>query len=461
MKKVFIIFILLIILLSAALLYHYSHQVRPNLMIILIDALRKDHLGCYGYHRNTSPKIDEFARDAIRFQETISNCSWTSPSIASLFTSLYVSSHGLKTHSQKSTDILDLGFETLAEILKKHGYTTSAFITNRWIREEFNYHQGFDVFEQVAEDITRPIAASVRESVIAWLKNRPKKPFFTYIHFMDVHGPYFSPYPYNTLFTTEKKRALTPQEYNKLRYLRIEGQRDLNFYISQYDGAIRYCDYHIGKILEYLKEADLYDDSIIIVTSDHGEAFFEHGECDHGFTLYNEEIEVPLIMRLPSSMDYAINEHAKTQLIDLGVTILDIIGAGFPYEVDGISILLPDDGLHERQRIYSEEYMKGFPKVALIEGNMKYIFHIPEERIVEVYDLNKDDEEKNSLIGPGYPSDAYYRMKKEIRTWLEQKGALQKRISKKPDQAPIDPRTLEQLKSLGYIQYQGENDSLE
>ena len=105
--------------------------------------------------------------------------------------------------------------------------------------------------------------------------------------------------------------------------------------------------------------------------------------------------------------------------------------------------------------------MKGFPKVALIEGNMKYIFHIPEERIVEVYDLNKDDEEKNSLIGPGYPSDAYYRMKKEIRTWLEQKGALQKRISKKPDQAPIDPRTLEQLKSLGYIQYQGENDSLE
>ena len=254
-KRILIISILLIIILSGVILYNYNHRVRPNLMIILIDALRKDHLGCYGYHRNTSPRIDEFAKDAIKFEETMSTCSWTSPSIASLFTSLYVSSHGLKTHSQKSTDILDLRFETLAEILKKHGYRTSAFIANRWIRAEFNYHQGFDVFEQIGGDIPRPSAASVREKAIAWLKNRQKKPFFTYIHFMDVHGPYLPPYPYNTFFKTEQVRMLTQQEFNKLRYLKVEGQRDLNFYINQYDGEIRYCDYHIGKILEYLKEA--------------------------------------------------------------------------------------------------------------------------------------------------------------------------------------------------------------
>jgi len=165
----------------------------------MIDALRKDHLGCYGYYRNTSPQIDEFAKDAIKFEETTSTCSWTSPSIASLFTSLYVSSHGLMTHSQKSTDILNLQYETLAEVLKKKGYTTSAFIANRWIREEFNYHQGFDTFEQVGGDIPRPSSAAVKEKVIAWLESKPEQPFFTYIHFMDVHGTYYPPYQHKTL----------------------------------------------------------------------------------------------------------------------------------------------------------------------------------------------------------------------------------------------------------------------
>jgi len=320
-REIFIIILLFIILPSALLYFYFNQKVQPNIIIIMIDALRKDHLSCYGYYRNTSPKIDEFAEDAIQFENTVSTCSWTSPSIASLFTSLYVSGHGLMTHSQKSTDILDLQFETLAEVLKKNGYMTSAFIANRWIREEFNYHQGFDTFEQVGGDIPRPSAAAVKEKAVAWLKNKAKQPFFAYIHFMDVHGPYYPPYPYNTFFTSQNKRELTLQEYTKLRYLKYEGQRDLNFYINQYDGEIRYCDYNIGKIIQYLKEADLYDDSIIILTSDHGEAFFEHGECDHGFTLYNEEIRVPLIIRFPSSADSSINDRINPQLIDIGVTI--------------------------------------------------------------------------------------------------------------------------------------------
>ena len=148
-RRIIIITSLLIVVLSAILYLYFNHKARPNIVIILIDALRKDHLGCYGYNKNTSPNIDAFAGEAVKFVDTVSTCSWTSPSIASLFTCLYVSSHGLKTHSQKSTDILDLRFETLAEVLKKSGYTTSAFIANRWIREEFNYNQGFDHFDQV------------------------------------------------------------------------------------------------------------------------------------------------------------------------------------------------------------------------------------------------------------------------------------------------------------------------
>ncbi len=462
-KKVIAVISLLIIVPLIILFYLFYHQIRPNIIIILIDALRKDHLGCYGYFRDTSPNIDAFARDAIKFEETICTCSWTSPSIASLFTSLYVSSHGLMTHSQKSSDILDLRFETLAEALKREGYVTSAFVANRWIREEFNYHQGFDVFEQVGGDIPRPSGALVREKAMKWLQGKPKRPFFLYIHFMDVHGPYIPPYPYNTLFKSEKMRELTPQEYMKLRYLKVEGQMDLNFYINQYDGEIRYCDYHIGKIIQYLKSEDLFEKSIIIITSDHGEAFFEHGACDHGFTLYNEEIKVPLLMRLPESMDSEININIKPQLIDIGVTILDIIGTEFPYEVDGLSLVSHGKKRMKeqvRKTIYSEEYMKGFPKVAMIEEDMKYIYHIPQEKIVEIYNLSKDEgEEENLLTNDALISSNDQNQKeKDILTWLHLREAQRNRISEKREQAEIDPRTLEQLKSLGYIQYEENQD---
>jgi arylsulfatase A-like enzyme len=274
---------------------------------------------------------------------------------------------------------------------------------------------------------------------------------------MDVHGPYLPPYPYNTFFSSEKKRELTPQEFIKLRYLKVAGQTDLNFYINQYDGEIRYCDYHIGKIIQNLKKEDLFEDSIIIITSDHGEAFFEHGACDHGFTLYNEEIKVPLLMRLPKSMDFTINQHVTPQLIDIGVTLLSVIGAEFPYEVDGlklISLSKKRENKQIREKIYSEEYMKGVPKVAMIENDMKYIYHIPQNNIVEVYNLSQDEEEQKNLLKNNSLITSNEQKKKDIQTWLHQKQEWRNRISKKREQTAIDPRTLEQLKALGYIQNQ-------
>jgi arylsulfatase A-like enzyme len=236
---------------------------------------------------------------------------------------------------------------------------------------------------------------------------------------------------------------------------------DLNFYINQYDGEIRYCDYHIGKIIQYVKEKGLFEDSVIIITSDHGEAFFEHGACDHGFTLYNEEIEVPLLMRLPDSMDFEINTQIKPQLIDVGVTLLNIIGAEFPYKVDGLSLItLRNDGNNEqkRHRIYSEEYMKGIPKAAMIEDDMKYIYHIPQESIVEIYNLSEDEgEEENQLMNDNLIA-SNVRKEKDIKTWLLHKEEQRNGISKKRQQTVIDPRTLEQLKSLGYIQHEGIQD---
>ncbi|MGA1869110.1 MAG: sulfatase [bacterium] len=449
-KKICIVLIAL--LLGGGLFYFLKSHKKSSIIIILIDALRKDHLSCYGYGRNTSPNIDKFASEAIKFDNCVSTCSWTSPSVASLFTSLYVSSHGLMTHSNKDTDILPLELVTLAELLKENGYATAAFVANRWIREEFNYNQGFDLFKQVGTSF-RPSAATVREKAIAWLHSKPNKPFFLYLHFMDVHGPYLPPYPYNTLFTSETQRELSLEEYEKLRYLKIQNQTDLNFYINQYDGGIKYCDYHIGKILNYLREEGLFKEAAIIITSDHGEAFFEHGACDHGFTLYNEEINVPLFLKLPASCDAIIMQNIKTQLIDLGVTIAHLIGATFPYKVDGINLITKNtqaDNGQRRKRLYSEEYMKGFPKIAMIEKGMKYIFHSAEKRIVEVFDLNEDQGELNNMMN-AHNHISYEHIEKDISEWSTMKNNWKMKTIKEQQKAVIDPDTLEHLKSLGYI----------
>ena len=203
----------------------------------------------------------------------------------------------------------------------------------------------------------------------------------------------------------------------------------------------------------------MYDDSIIIITADHGEAFFEHGACDHGFTLYNEEIKVPLLMRFPSSMACAADMRFPPQLVDIGATILHLIDARFPYEVDGISLVASPsmgDNERKRQRIFSEEHMKGIPKVAMIEGRMKYIYNIPEERIVEAYDLLEDEGEGTNLVMVDRPDVVLDRKERDIRAWLSQKNEVRKGIARTRDQAMIDSRTLEQLKSLGYIQYEGD-----
>ncbi|MGA1825158.1 MAG: sulfatase [bacterium] len=449
-KKICIVSIVLISVFG--LFYYLETHAKPNIIVILVDALRKDHLGCYGYSRNTSPNIDRLAGEAIKFDNCISTCSWTSPSIASLFTSLYVSSHGLMTHSNEATDILALELVTLAEALKEKGYSTAAFIANRWIREEFNYHQGFDHFKQVGTSF-RPSAVVVREATLSWLKDKPKEPFFLYTHFMDVHGPYIPPYPYDNFFSSEKGRELTAKEYEKLRYLKIGEEKDLNFYINQYDGEIQYCDYHIGKIIQYLKDENLFDKAVIIFTADHGEAFFEHGECDHVFTLYNEEIRVPLLLKLPDCFNVTINENIKPQLVDLGVTILSLIHSEFPYEVDGLNLIDMNQKANKeqiREKIYSEEYMKGFPKIAMIENNMKYIYHSVKKRIVEVYNLREDDEERNNLLESDKDT-SYREMEKIIYDWSNKKNIQRTETIKKQQKAVIDPGTLEQLKSLGYI----------
>lgn len=309
----------------------------PNLIILMADALRKDHLGIYGYPRETTPVLDRFAAKNHHYPNVTAASSWTNPSIASFFTSLYVSTHGCLSYMDDENNRLDPALVTLAEGLREKNYSTGAFVANHLLKESLYFNQGFEVYDGISDDY-KPPAAAVNRKALEWIRSRRGRPFFAYLHYMDVHGPYRAPGEYSRLFRSKEKRPLNADERAMLRsYITPEADNDLNYYINQYDGLIRYLDTEIGKLLAALFREGLLENSIVIFLSDHGEAFFEHGFCTHGRSLYDEEIEVPLIVSLPEDFAWPLRPETELNLIDLSAAIFEGLGLPVPYPLDGIT----------------------------------------------------------------------------------------------------------------------------
>lgn len=233
---------------------------RPNVIIYLIDALRRDHVGCYGYFRDTTPAIDRFARDSIIFTNAYAQSSWTKPSVGTLFTGRYASAHG----AIERQNVL-YPFPTLAESMKKNGYGTAAFVTNLNVFPEFGYGKGFEKFFRI--DVAPKTPADRLNAVFFnYLEKKQEKPLFLYLHSMDPHYPYVPPPPYDTKYSDIKPAG---DAAGKTRPV----SEDMN----RYDGEVAFNDCHLGKFIERLKKAGMYENSLIIVMSDHGEAFMDHG----------------------------------------------------------------------------------------------------------------------------------------------------------------------------------------
>ena len=422
----------------------------PNLIILLIDALRKDHMGVYGYHRQTTPNIDRFSREVTVLPEVISQSSWTNPSVASLFSLLYPSVHGLNSYSESRASALDRKIVTLAEILKEKGYATGAFVANHWVCRRLQYDQGFDTFDRINLDY-KPRASEVNKKALAWIGRNKDRPFFAYVHYMDVHGPYNPPEAYASFFQSTGTRPMTKKEARRLAYLSVgrkKDNNDLNYYIDRYDGEIRYIDDQIERFLKKLTQNELMDNSIIIITSDHGEAFFEHGFCDHGSSLYNEEIVIPFIIQLPPPLQFPDLKMHRTELIDVIALLLELLGYSLPYEADGGGEAISSGAVFS-QEISGEQ--RGIPKMTIIKDDFKAIYPVEKMGVTELYNLKEDYSEQNNLI------DVYPRKSEELEEELEswQKDKLRKRATLGIEEFTVgieDDKTLEQLKALGYIQ---------
>lgn len=330
----------------------------PNIVVLTVDTLRADHMGLYGYHRDTTPAIDAFAREAVVFDNAVVSRGTTRPSYASMLTALYPFHNGVHTN----WEVLHETLPRLPEVLKSAGYHTAAFMSNFVLTKELSgCAQGFDIYDDRVEEreINRPnyerTAPNTVKAILEWLASDPPQPFFLFTNFIDPHGPYRPPEKLRRLYQSKQKRMLEKRQIPP--YQLLEGSLNYFDYVDGYDGEIRYVDQSLELLIEQLKRKGLWDEVLVIFTSDHGESFGEHDIFfEHQYHVWEETTRVPLAIRLPrmGAGQEAVTPRRVRSVcspMDLMPTILDYLEIPFHKQVDGRSLLPILMGAEESERM--------------------------------------------------------------------------------------------------------------
>lgn len=421
-----------------------------NIILICVDTLRADHLGCYGYFRDTSPNIDNFAKGGILFEQAISQATDSLASHASIFTSQYAAVHGV-CFFNKPTDI---GI-TLPEILKMRGYETAAFTGRGNVRAAFGLSEGFDIFNDLSLENkwSRPFK-EVLPLAIQWLKDKKNKNFFLFLHTYDVHEPYhsiceniFDP-NYTGIVDSinliglwyKIQQGLCLTDDGRMEKLTLE---DVNHIIAHYDGGIRCLDEKIGEFMKEIRKLGILDSTVIILLSDHGEELGEHGAISrHVRSYYDEIIRVPFIIKHPK-IKSPMRIRTQVQLIDLMPTLLDFLGIPINTEAQGNSLVPLIEG---RASNSFNEYV--YSETGVIRSlGWKLIM---EKR--ELYNLKEDPGELNNLAEK-YPK-IFLRMSKKLADWIHkcQDGISAKRLhyGDEPKIIKKKHRNRKEIEDIGY-----------
>ncbi len=442
---------------------------RPNVLIYLIDTLRADHLGCYGHTEKTTPNIDRLARDGVVFERTYAQAPWTKASTASIFTSNYPTTHGAST---KMDGVISPDCVTIAEVLKENGYYTGGFIANAWVDPEFGFGQGFDEYHKM-KDLVEGVDAGGKRSlraehingvVFPWLEKHKDEPFFLYIHSVDPHDPYAPAHPFDDF--NPKYEGIITGSTGQLRSFETQkpklSEGDLAQLEGLYDGEIRYNDHHIGRLMEKLESLGILDDTIVIITSDHGEEFADHGSYLHGKNLYESMIRIPFVMRCPGWLPKNMRIGAMVQSIDIMPTVLEILDIDIPTEAQGKSTVPLLEGKTNRIHdfVFSER-TDGSSKnpeyyiLTAISERLKLITY-PSGRnrrynrhgfTKELFNLESDPGEREDLAKQEV--DFVKVAQGKLDKWLEWQD--ESKMSQPVEPPVIDEETIRELKALGYI----------
>ena len=457
----------------------------PNVILITMDTVRADHLSVYGYERDTTPNLRKLAQEATLYTRAVAPSDVTLSTHGSMFTGLYPTWHGAHTVEPGTQPANAMAFPlsdkhvTLAERLQARGYSTAEVVANHWfLGPSWQLHQGFDYYSILAPSCCLPspyilwqhaqgdfigltrnsrsfnLAEHVNEEVfnlLARWKER-NRPFFLFANYMDAHWPYSPPSPFDAKYPG-KDPKFGQARFKALERAVAQGKREpteaeRQHLMSQYDGAIAYLDAQIGELVERLKNLGLYDNTLLMLTSDHGEALGERGVFLHnGVPLYQNVLHVPLLIKYPNGRQRGVvNEFVST--VDVTPTVLDAVGAEPAKDIQGRSLLQRNSDLP----LYAESYprmdlvMRENPERqrverAIFSGNLKYITSTVGKH--ELYDLFQDPAEKTNLYRDDDP--ASQRLRAQLEDWLKQ---AKTRVNVP---VTIEGEAVERLRSLGYI----------
>lgn len=441
----FILLILVIVFLAA---YFFKGLKQPNIILITIDALRADHLSCYGYGRLTSPNIDKLAKEGVIFLQAIAPSTETSYSIPAIITSTYSHYNGI---DQWRDTLINPSARTLSEILLNNGYYTAFFSNGYPLSLIRGINRGMKDF-MVDENISAEKLTSIS---LDWLKLNQNRKFFFWIHYFDTHSPYSSPPPYNALFIKDKfdindkniPIASSAKDWAGFDIIPYSVARNnitsVNYYISQYDGAIRFTDEQIGALLDKLRELKLYENTIIVITADHGENLGEHGRYfQHGGMPFDTLLHVPLIFKYEHSISK--NKKIKTQVSSAGIvpTLLDILRIKCPSDIDEKSFLgLAQDKIEN----YSPYiFSKCAASIYSIRTEKHKLIWLINSDKYSLYDLYNDKDELYDV--KDIKKEEFNFLRKKLKQWFVKNRSL---VS--PKMPPFDKDTIDRLRSLGYL----------
>lgn len=494
-----------------------AHE-KTNVIVITMDTTRFDHLSCYGYHRETTPYLDGFAKESVLFKNAYSPSPWTLPAHASILTGMYPAKHGARDNADftryllqrygnelsgslsldvpgfAGQTVLSLADEntTIAELLSAQGYKTAGIISGPWCMKKFGIGQGFDFFDdtlynpdfdlacftiaKIVAGFTSPLdliteygiedwgksAPQVNDRALHWLENNYTHPFFLFLNYFDPHHPYSPPRHFREADTRNSENVLEKFNNPAGEPGLIKGQRRLLHAVlskkhtlseseraallSLYDSEIRYLDYHLHRLFETLKRLNVYDRTMIVVTSDHGESFGEHDIMTHGFSLYEGELKVPLVIKYPSSQSRRGVVEDPVSLVDILPTIMSSLGfalpegvQGRPWPARGRPLIAESYNNWEKILLYGNRFNRDLK--ALYDGHFKYIWGT---NGCELYEIYNDPKELNNLVEE--MPERVTEMQAALDEWLKSFTPETSR-----NVTTIDKSTEESLRSLGYL----------
>ena len=441
-----------------------------GVMLIIIDTLRADRLGCYGYHRRTSPNLDNLARESVLFETVMAQSAFTLVSHKSLFTAQYplnlartTTNADLKTlaalpdpHGYLVSTFRNLKTPLLIDGLRRHGYQAAAFTDGIWMSRNMGFDEFFDVYNDERGHLREIFPRTFR-----WLSANLEAPFFVFVHTYDTHAPYVCEEPYNSLFCHDHTRHISlARRCNQVdcgepSLMKIElTEADLRAIPDHYDGKIACADSYIGKCFGALRKLNLYDEILLIITSDHGESLGEHDQIGHG-GLYLEQLMIPLIIKFPASWEVApARIKEPVELVDVMATVYDACGLELPESSAGRSLLpLLRGGPWSRRHLIAQTTnregrggLSNAAKRAVLDPGRWLLIHDAAAESMELFNVQADPKGLTDVAARKPPAGAGL-----LKTLMAHDPSRGQDEFTEPGAPELSAEQLRQLRSLGYV----------